>query len=130
MASHERATETDNHGRPYCSACGMLEAQWSLKECDGRPVLSVVPPAELTEVESFMKDPLAWLQEWNEKNGKVEHYFSPGNSTDYGVALPAGYVVLLWVEDQTRPISTGVAPTLTHAFQNAIKGLDGLRFIS
>jgi len=124
MASHERAPETDNHGRPYCSACGMLEAEWTLKECDGRPVLSVVPPAELTEVESFMADPLAWLQEWNDKNGKVEHEKLEHEK------LGHVYAVYLWVEDvKARPISTGVAPTLTHAFQNAIKGLDGLNYI-
>lgn len=84
--------------------------------CDAKPVLSVVPPADLTELDRFAADPLSWLQEWTEKNGKVECE-----------KLAPGFAVYLWVEGEEQiPLSTGVAPTLTHAFQNAIRGLDGL----
>jgi hypothetical protein len=117
VTEHERAPETDHHGRPYCLHCGFLESMWPLNEtCNRKPVLSVVPPEDLSEADRFMADPLAWLQEWNDKNGKVSHE-----------KLELGYAAYLWVEGHEIPFSTGVAPSLPHAFRNAIKGLDGIK---
>lgn len=112
---HERAPETDKHGQPYCLHCGLIEAHWLLQgeSCSGKPVLSVVPPADLSEFEKLSADPFTWIEEWNDKNGKVE----------IG-KVELGYAVCLWVDRKTdHPLSTGVGPNLRHAFKNAIQGL-------
>ena len=113
MANHERAPETDNKGQPYCLHCGLIEAQWILNGCSRKPTLSVVPVAELSETERFTVDPMAWVEEWNTKNGKVEIE-----------KVEAGFAVCLWVDGKKdHPLSTGVGPNLPHAFRNAIQGL-------
>lgn len=106
---------TDTHGHTFCGRCGLVEAQWPLKVCaQGRPNLTIVTPQEATELQKFAVDPLAWVEEWCKQNGKVEIDPTP---------MGDGYSVALWVEGWSIPISTGVAPTVLHAFRNAITGL-------
>lgn len=73
-----------------------------------------------TEWGSFNRDPLAWIQEWNDKNGEIVICKSP---------ITGAYAVRLHVDGEAIPISTGVAKTVAHAFKNAIDGLDAVSVV-
>lgn len=70
-----------------------------------------------SEESKAIRDPLAWLQRWTYHNGKVELMCNDP------VCDTVCYTVLLWVEGEDRPMSTGVAPDLKKALLNAVKGV-------
>lgn len=72
-----------------------------------------------SEITKFQNDPIAWLQEWNQKNGR----FSCEEIELDGKKV---FMAQLWVEGYQIALSTGVAPTLNHACINAIAGIDSV----
>lgn len=71
----------------------------------------------MTEHEKFLFNPIEWCQEWNTLNGKIETKREEETGR---------FSVLLWVDGQTVPLSTGTAKTLDHAWKNAIEGMQRL----